>query len=73
MSLYGLYLSNPSRDSVLFLDIERTYAGAVQREVNFDFSWKLKKKIDIIDFLYRLAIFMSLYGLHLSNPSMDSI
>ena len=43
MSLYGLYLRNPSRDLILLLHMERTYIEAVQRRVNFDFSGKLKK------------------------------
>ena len=43
MSLYGLYLRNPSTDLIFLLHLERTYIGAVQRRVNFDFSWKLKK------------------------------
>ena len=43
MSLYGLYLRNPSIDLIFLLHMERTYIGAVQRRVNFDFSGKLKK------------------------------
>ena len=43
MSLYGLYLRNPSIDLIFLLHMERTYIGAVQRRVNFDFSRKLKK------------------------------
>ena len=43
MSLYGLYLRNPLTDLILLLHMERTYIGAVQRRVNFDFSRKLKK------------------------------
>ena len=43
MSLYGLYLGNPSTDLIFLLDMERTYIGAVQHRVNFDFSRKLKK------------------------------
>ena len=37
MSLYGLYLRNPSTDLIFLLHMERTYIGAVQRRVNFDF------------------------------------
>ena len=76
MSLYGLYLRNPSTDLIFLLHMERTYIGAVQRRVNFDFSWKLKNenslkkcKISYMDF----AIFMSLYGMYLRNPSTDLI
>ena len=43
MSLYGLYLRYPFIDLILLFHMERTYIGAVQRRVNFDFSWKLKK------------------------------
>ena len=38
MSLYGLYLSNPSTDLILLLYMERTYIGAVQRGIDIDFS-----------------------------------
>ena len=76
MSLYGLHLSNPSTDLIFLLHIERTYTGSVQLGVNFDISWKLKEwEIFEItwNFLYILAILMSFYGLHLSNPSTDLI
>ena len=76
MDLYGLYLSNPSTDLILLLHMERAYIRAVQWGVNFDFSWKLKEweifKI-MWNCLYRLAIFMCLYGLYLRNPSTDFI
>ena len=42
MSLYSLYFSNPSKDLIFLLHKERTYIGAVQQGVNFDFSRKLK-------------------------------
>ena len=43
MSLYGLYLRNPSTDLIFLLHMERTYIGAVQRRDDFDFSRKLTK------------------------------
>ena len=43
MSLYGLYLRNPSTDLIFLLHMERTYIGAVQRRFNFDLFRKLKK------------------------------
>ena len=49
MNLYGLYLSNPSTDSILLLHMERTYTRAIQQGVNFEFSQKLEKKWDILD------------------------
>ena len=38
MSLYGLYLRNPSTDLIFLSHKERKYIRAVQRRVNFDFS-----------------------------------
>ena len=77
MSLYGLYLRNPSLDSISLSHMERTYNGAVQTGgliLIFLENWgnevSLKK---YKNFIYRLAIFMSLYGLYLSNPSTDLI
>ena len=77
MSLYGLYLRNPSTDTIRFLHMERRYIRAVQRGDHFDFSQKLKKEKKSLkkmwNFLCRLAILMSLYGLYLRNSSTDSI
>ena len=60
MSLYGLYLGNPSTDSFFFLHMERTYIGTVQRRVICDF-YRTLKKLEIFEnmwnFLYRLTIF----------------
>ena len=33
----------PQTNLIFLLHMERTYIGAVQRRINFDFSWKLKK------------------------------
>ena len=63
---------DPSTDSIFLLRILELW----QQGLNFDFSWKLRKwKIfeKMWNFLYRLAIFMSLYGFYLSNPSTDLI
>ena len=38
MSMYGLYLYNPSANSIYLSHMERTYIGAVQGGVNFDIS-----------------------------------
>ena len=43
MSFYSLYLRYPSMDLIVFLHMERTYAGPVQQRVNYEFSWKLKE------------------------------
>ena len=40
MSLYGMYVPNPSMDLIFLLHMERTYIRAVQRWVNHDFSRK---------------------------------
>ena len=75
-SLYGLYLRNHSTDLIFLLHMERTYIGAVQRRVNFDFFQKLRKWEffeKMYNFLNGLKIFMSLYGLYIRNPSTDLI
>ena len=43
MSLYGLYLGNPSRDAILLLHMKRTYIGSVQRALCFFFFLKIEK------------------------------
>ena len=43
MSLYGLYLRNPSTDLIFLLHMERTYIGAVRRGINFDFFLKIEE------------------------------
>ena len=44
ITLYDLYLRNPSTDLIFLLHMERTYIGAVQQKINFYvFFRKLKK------------------------------
>ena len=33
----------PQSDLIFLSHMERTYIGVVQRRINFEFSWKLKK------------------------------
>ena len=44
MSLYGLYLPNPSTDSIFLWHMERTYIGAAQQGANFGFSLKFRNE-----------------------------
>ena len=37
MISYGLYLNNPSTESIFILHMERTYIGAVRKRIYFDF------------------------------------
>ena len=81
ISLYRLYLRNPSTDLFLLLHMERPYIGAVQRGgggsllLIFLENWKKKtrKLQKSVKFLFRHTIFMSLYGPYLGDPSIDSI
>ena len=56
--------------------MQRTYIVAIEGGVNFDFSQKWKKwEIfeNMTNFLYGLAIFMSLYGLYINKPWKHAI
>ena len=67
MSLNGLYLGNPSADSILFVHMERTYIEAVQSGVNFDFSQvnKKEKSFEILrNYLYKKHLFNVLFVFH---------
>ena len=74
MSLYDLYLCNPSTESILFM--ERTYTRTVQQGVDLDFSWKLKKwetfekKVNFLIWTYNIHEFVRPIS---GNPSMNSI
>ena len=74
--MYALIVTNYWADLILLTHTERTYVGAVQREVIFDFSPKMQKVRDseLRQFsLLQVSIRGSLYALVLTNYWADLI
>ena len=75
MSIWSLYLRNPSTDSIFYFHIERPYIGAVQKRVILFFSWKLKKW-EYFKNVFFFILTCNIYEVvqqYLRNPSTDWI